>query len=148
MPISSAPRKRLAIPAAIVNKPGPLDEQEWEFMRRHPVIGERIALAAPALVSSAALIRSSHERYDGAGYPDGLAGESIPLGSLIIAVCDAFDAMTSERPYRGPVGVDAALEELERCAGTQFDPAIVEAFFRYLARRPQPAPDLRSTTVR
>lgn len=119
---------KTAIPAAILNKPGPLDDQEWEFMRRHPLIGERIALAAPALATSAALIRSSHERIDGAGYPDGLVGDEIPLGSRIIAVCDAFDAMTSQRPYRGPVDIDAALAELKRCRGTQFDASVVDAF--------------------
>jgi HD-GYP domain-containing protein (c-di-GMP phosphodiesterase class II) len=97
------------------------------------MIGERIALAAPALAGSAPLIRSSHERIDGAGYPDRLAGVDIPLGSRIIAVCDAFDAMTSERPYRGPVGTDAAREELKRRAGTQFDANVVEAFCRLTA---------------
>lgn len=131
---------KTAIPAAILNKPGPLDEQEWEFMRRHPLIGERIALAAPVLASSAALIRSSHERVDGAGYPDGLVGDRIPLGSRIIAVCDAFDAMTSERPYRGPVGIGAALEELRRCAGTQFDANIVDAFCRQASLHQHSAP--------
>jgi two-component system cell cycle response regulator len=87
-------------------------------------------LAAPALAGAAALIRSSHERVDGHGYPDGLSGGDIPLGARIIAVCDAFDAMTSERPYRGPTDVDAALTELKRHAGTQFDPVVVEAFCR------------------
>jgi two-component system, cell cycle response regulator len=119
---------KTAIPAAILEKPGPLDDGEWEFMRRHPLIGERIALAAPALATTAALIRSSHERVDGHGYPDGLAGADIPLGSRIIAVCDAFDAMTSDRPYRHAMSVDGALDELNRSAGTQFDPAVVEAF--------------------
>jgi diguanylate cyclase (GGDEF)-like protein len=124
---------KAAIPAAILNKPGPLDEREWEFMRRHPMIGERIALAAPALAGSAPLIRSSHERIDGAGYPDRLAGADIPLGSRIIAVCDAFDAMTSERPYRGPTGIDDARAELKRLAGAQFDTNVVEAFCRLTA---------------
>ena len=119
---------KTAIPAAILDKPGPLDEREWTFMRRHPLIGERIVLAAPALADTAKLIRSSHERIDGHGYPDGLAGEEIPLGSRIIAVCDAFDAMTSTRPYRPTVSVDAALAELNRHAGTQFDASIVRAF--------------------
>jgi diguanylate cyclase (GGDEF)-like protein len=119
---------KTAIPAAILNKPAALDEQEWEFMRRHPLIGERIVLAAPALASTAPLIRSSHERIDGSGYPDGLAGQHIPLGARIIAVCDAFDAMTSQRPYRGPTGVDAALDELRRQAGVQFDAVVVKAF--------------------
>jgi diguanylate cyclase (GGDEF)-like protein len=119
---------KTAIPASILDKPGPLDEQEWEFMRRHPLIGERIVLAAPALASTAPLIRSSHERVDGDGYPDGLAGEEIPLGARIVAVCDAFDAMTSQRSYRGATSVEAALKELRSHAGTQFDTAVVEAF--------------------
>jgi diguanylate cyclase (GGDEF)-like protein len=137
---------KTAIPAAILNKPSPLNEQEWEFMRRHPLIGERIALAAPALASSAALIRSSHERIDGAGYPDGLVGDEIPLGSRIIAVCDAFDAMTSERPYRGAVGIDAALKELQRCAGTQFDANVVEVFCRSRRAAPTLSPKPGTTT--
>jgi len=119
---------KTAIPASILDKPGPLDEQEWEFMRRHPLIGERIVLAAPALANTAPLIRSSHERIDGHGYPDGLAGENIPLGSRIIAVCDAYHAMTASRVYRLGISTDAALEELERHAGTQFDTTVVEAF--------------------
>ena len=119
---------KTAIPAAILEKPGPLDEREWEFMRRHPLIGERIVTVAPALASTAELIRSSHERIDGQGYPDGLSGKDIPMGSRIIAVCDAFDAMTSERPYRGPTDVTAALAELRSHAGTQFDPDVVKAF--------------------
>ena len=119
---------KTAIPAAILDKPGPLDEREWEFVRRHPVIGERIALAAPALASTAALIRSSHERVDGGGYPDGLTREEIPLGARIIAVCDAFDAMSTDRAYRRAMSAEAALEELRGNAGTQFDANIVEAF--------------------
>jgi len=118
---------KTAIPKSVLNKPGPLDEQDWEFMHRHTLIGERIVLAAPALASTAPLIRSSHERLDGKGYPDGLAGDEIPLGSRIIAVCDAFDAITSDRAYRRADTVDAALEELERCGGAQFDPEVVGA---------------------
>jgi diguanylate cyclase (GGDEF)-like protein len=117
-----------AIPATLLNKPGPLDAQEWEFMRRHTVVGERIVLAAPALAHTAPLIRSSHERIDGTGYPDGLAGEQIPIGARIIAVCDAFDAMTSDRSYRDPKTTEAALTELGRCAGSQFDAEVVRAF--------------------
>jgi diguanylate cyclase (GGDEF)-like protein len=124
---------KTAIPAAILDKPGPLDEREWEFMHRHPLIGERIVLSAPALASTAELIRSSHERLDGHGYPDGLAGQDIPLGSRIIAVCDAFDAMTCDRSYRRAMSTDAALEELRRHAGTQFDPAVVAAFEKAVA---------------
>jgi two-component system cell cycle response regulator len=116
------------VPDAILSKPGPLDEEEWAFIRRHTLIGERIVAAAPALGRVAALVRSSHERWDGAGYPDGLAGEEIPLGARIVAVADAFDAMTNVRPYSLPRSPDAAMEELRRCAGTQFDARVVEAF--------------------
>ena len=119
---------KAAVPDAILNKPGPLDEHEWVFMRRHTVIGERIMQAAPALAAAAPLVRSSHERFDGAGYPDALAGGEIPLGARVIAVCDAYDAMVSDRPYRAAMSHTAAVEELRRCAGTQFDPAVVSAF--------------------
>ncbi len=119
---------KTALPDAIINKPGPLTDLEWEFIHRHTLIGERIVLAAPALASTAPLIRSSHERYDGTGYPDGLVGDEIPIGSRIIAVCDAFDAMTAARPYRVPMSTPAALEELRKCAGSQFDPGVLEAF--------------------
>ena len=121
---------KAAIPEAILDKPGPLSDREWEFMRRHPAIGERIVLAAPALANTAEIIRSTHERIDGHGYPDGLTGDSIPVGSRIIAVCNAFDAMTSERPYRPAMTADAAILELKRNAGTQFDAEIVEEFCR------------------
>lgn len=119
---------KTAIPDTVLNKPGPLTEHEWDFIRRHTVIGERIVLAAPALASTAPLIRSSHERYDGAGYPDGISGEEIPIGSRIIAVCDAFAAMTSVRPYRAPMSAEGALDELRNCAGSQFDPDVVDKF--------------------
>ncbi|MEA2419480.1 MAG: hypothetical protein QOE60_1686 [Thermoleophilaceae bacterium] len=125
---------KIAIPDAILQKSGPLDETEWGFMRRHTIIGERILLAAPALRSVARLVRSSHERFDGAGYPDGLRGLEIPLGARVVAVCDAFDAMTTNRPYRNRIGEPAALAELHRCAGTQFDPIVVEAFASVLER--------------
>jgi two-component system cell cycle response regulator len=119
---------KVAVPDAILTKPGPLDDDEWAFIRRHTLIGERIVAAAPALTRVAALVRSSHERWDGAGYPDGLAAEAIPLGARIVAVADAFDAMTGPRPYSTARSEDEALEELRRCAGTQFDAAVVEAF--------------------
>jgi diguanylate cyclase (GGDEF)-like protein len=119
---------KVAIPDAILDKPGPLDDDEWVFMHRHTLIGERIVAAAPALKSVALLVRASHERHDGRGYPDGLAGEDIPLGARIVAVCDSFDAMVADRPYRAAVPAAVALGELERCAGTQFDPAVVAAF--------------------
>jgi len=116
------------VPDAILTKPGPLDADEWEFVRRHTLIGERIIAAAPALTRVAGLVRSSHERWDGTGYPDHLAGAEIPLGARIVAVADAFDAMTSLRPYSSPRAPQEALRELRRCAGTQFDPAVVDAF--------------------
>jgi two-component system cell cycle response regulator len=119
---------KAAVPDAILNKPGALDADEWEFMRRHTVIGERILDGAPALGAAARLVRSSHERWDGNGYPDQLAGDEIPLGSRIVAVCDAYDAMVSDRPYRRAMSKQEAIEELRACAGTQFDPAVVDAF--------------------
>jgi two-component system, cell cycle response regulator len=115
---------KMAIPDAILNKEGPLDEREWHFIRRHTLIGESILAAAPALVPVARLVRSSHERYDGRGYPDALAGNDIPLGSRIIFACDAFDAMTSSRPYATAMSVDQALSQIEHGAGTQFDPDV------------------------
>jgi HD-GYP domain-containing protein (c-di-GMP phosphodiesterase class II) len=126
---------KVAVPSAILDKPGKLDAEEWAFIARHTLIGERILGAALALRPVAKLVRSSHERWDGNGYPDGLAGEDIPLGARIVIVCDAFDAMTSDRPYQHSLTEDEALEELRRCAGTQFDPAVVEAFCRVSARQ-------------
>ena len=119
---------KIAIPDAILDKPGPLDEEEWRFMRRHTLIGEAMLSAAPALTSVAKVVRSSHERFDGNGYPDALTGHAIPLASRIVFVCDAFHAMTSERPYGSAMSVEQALAELSRCAGTQFDPEVVIAF--------------------
>ncbi|MHB8233323.1 MAG: HD domain-containing phosphohydrolase [Solirubrobacteraceae bacterium] len=128
---------KTAIPESVLNKPGPLDEHEWQFMHRHTLIGERIVLAAPALAGTAPLIRSSHEHLDGSGYPDGLRGDHIPLGSRIIAVCDAFDAMTTARSYRPAGTVEGALEELRRCSGSQFDPGVVDTLRRTLDSEPE-----------
>ena len=126
---------KVGIPDAILDKPGRLDEQEWEFVRTHTQIGERILSAAPALAQVARIVRSTHERYDGAGYPDGLAGDAIPLASRVIAVCDAYDAMVANRPYRSAMSSEGALSELLRNSGTQFDPAVVAAFAPALAGR-------------
>jgi HD-GYP domain-containing protein (c-di-GMP phosphodiesterase class II) len=126
---------KIAIPDRILSKPGPLDDNEWAFMRRHTLIGERILLAADDLQELAPMIRSSHERWDGGGYPDGLAGELIPLGARIVGVCDAFDAMISERPYSTPRTTAEAVEEIDHCAGGQFDPAVVAAFDGMMTER-------------
>ncbi len=119
---------KVAVPEAILAKPGPLDAVEWGFVRQHTIVGERILSAAPALVPVAKLVRSSHERYDGTGYPDGLVGDEIPLGARIISVCDAYHAMTSARPYERALPRDEALRELSRCAGEQFDATVVRSF--------------------
>jgi diguanylate cyclase (GGDEF)-like protein len=127
---------KMAIPDAILAKPGPLDRDEIEFMRRHTVIGERILSAAPALVPVARLVRLSHERVDGEGYPDGLPAEEIPLGARVISVCDAYAAMTEDRPYRESRRPAEAVEELRRCAGSQFDTRVVEMFVEELEAQP------------
>jgi two-component system cell cycle response regulator len=127
---------KLAIPDAVLRKHGELDENEWEFVRQHTLIGERILGAVPALRSVAKIVRASHERWDGGGYSDGLAGEDIPLPARIIAVCDAYAVMTSDRPYRDAVSSAEAVDELRRCAGTQFDPRIVDVFCDFVARAP------------
>ena len=119
---------KVAMPEAILAKRGPLNVGERALMDRHTVIGEAIVDGARGLRPVAALVRASHERWDGSGYPDQLAGERIPLGARIVAVCDAFSAMVEKRAYGEVLGEAAALEELRRCAGTQFDPRVVEAF--------------------
>jgi two-component system cell cycle response regulator len=126
---------KIAIPDRILSKPGPLDDDEWAFMRRHTLIGERIVLAADDLRDVAPMIRSSHERWDGRGYPDGLAGELIPFGARIVSVCDAFDAMISERPYSTALSTAEAVEEINRCAGGQFDPAVAATFDAMMTER-------------
>jgi diguanylate cyclase (GGDEF)-like protein len=131
---------KLAIPDEILHKPGPLSDAEWHFMRQHTIIGERILNAAPALRPVARIVRATHERWDGRGYPDGLAGRAIPLGARIVAVSDAYEAMTTERCYRGPRTEPEALAELRRHAGSQFDPAVIEALSRHLARAPAAQP--------
>ena len=130
---------KMAIPDAILNKPGPLDDREWRFMRRHTIIGEDILNVAPALQPVAALVRASHERWDGKGYPDGMSGDEIPQGARIVAVCDAFSAMVQERPYKAGLSVVEAVAEIQRCAGTNFDPAVVEAFAAEIRAEQVPA---------
>lgn len=119
---------KVGIPDAILGKPGPLTESEWGFIHQHTILGERILHGAPSLRTVARLVRSSHEWWNGSGYPDRLHGEEIPLGARIVSVCDAFEAMTVDRPYRAAVPHDAACLELRRAAGTQFDPGVVNVF--------------------
>jgi two-component system, cell cycle response regulator len=119
---------KLAVPVALLGKVGPLDEEEWEFVRRHPVVGQRIVSGAPSMREVGLIVRATHERWDGGGYPDGLAGNVIPLASRIIAVCDAYVAMTNDRPFRGALPQLQAVAELRRCAGSQFDPQVVSSF--------------------
>ena len=126
---------KLAIPDSILFKPGALDDAEWEFMRRHAEIGERILGDAPALAVIGGLVRASHERWDGSGYPDRLAGDDIPLGARIIALCDAYHAMVTTRPYRAASTHAVAVAELRRCAGTQFDPGLTELLVRIVEAR-------------
>ena len=119
---------KAAIPDSILNKPGPLTPSEREFMERHSAIGERIVAAAPTLEAIAPIVRSAHERPDGTGYPDGLRAEQIPICSRVIAVVDAYDAMTSDRPYRHAISQRDAITELRLHGGTQFDQDVVDAF--------------------
>lgn len=126
---------KVAIPDSILNKPGALNDEEWAVMREHSVIGERILRAVPGLGPVARMVRHGHEHFDGSGYPDGLAGDHIPTGSRIVLACDAYDAMTSERPYRPAMSQPEAIAELRANAGTQFDPRVVEALIGYLEDR-------------
>jgi diguanylate cyclase (GGDEF)-like protein len=119
---------KVGIPDAILNKRGGLTDSEWEFVRNHTILGERILQGAPALRPISRLVRASHERWDGRGYPDRLRGDEIPLGARIVGVCDAYEAMTTERTYCPAIPHEVACQELFRCAGAQFDPAVVEAF--------------------
>jgi response regulator RpfG family c-di-GMP phosphodiesterase len=123
---------KLAIPDAILTKAGPLDEDEWAVMRTHSEIGQRVLAAAPSLAHAAKLVRSHHERYDGFGYPDRLAGDKIQVGARIIAVSAAFVAMMKHRPFSDAITVNEALAELRRCSGTQFDPRVVDMFCELL----------------
>jgi two-component system cell cycle response regulator len=128
---------KVGIPDDVLHKQGPLDEREWELMRQHPVIGERILRMIPGLGQIARIVRHEHERWDGGGYPDGLAGTAVPVGSRIILACDAYHAMTSDRPYRQAMSHADAIGELTGNAGTQFDPEVVQALVGYLYGRRQ-----------
>ncbi len=117
---------KIGIPASILDKPGPLTDDEWEVMRRHPELGARIMEPVPALAGARSIVLACHEHWDGSGYPRGLAGDDIPLGARIILACDAFHAMTSDRVYRQAMPVDAAITELRDCAGRHFEPRVVD----------------------
>jgi HD-GYP domain-containing protein (c-di-GMP phosphodiesterase class II) len=127
---------KLCVPDAILYKPGPLDEEEWAVMRRHPELGADMIATVSGLEPLAPFVRSHHERWDGCGYPDGLEEDEIPFGGRVIAACDAFEAMISDRPYRAALSVDEALGELASGAGSQFDPRVVRALWRESAPWP------------
>jgi two-component system, cell cycle response regulator len=126
---------KILVPEAILNKPGSLEPTELELMRRHAIAGYLILTESGEPAPIPALVRSSHERWDGSGYPDGLSGEDIPLGSRIITICDAYDAMTHARPYRPPRPVADALSELRAGAGVRYDPCLVDVFFDVVGAR-------------
>lgn len=125
----------IRVPHAILNKPGKLTQQEMQQLEAHPTIGQEIVEQVRFLKDIAPYLRHHHEKWDGSGYPDGVRAEQIPLGARILAVATAFDSMTSERPYHPRMDEGAAVAELKAGAGTQFDPAVVEAFLRMLQRR-------------
>jgi putative nucleotidyltransferase with HDIG domain len=126
---------KIAVPKSIINKPGPLNDQEWDVIRMHTVEGQRLLDQVGGFMAEVgAIVRSSHEEFDGSGYPDGLAGERIPLEARIVSCCDAFNAMTTDRPYRAARSTGDALAELHRCSGTQFDPRVVDAVVAVVER--------------
>ena len=126
---------KIAVPDDVLHKPGPLTDSDWNLIRQHTIVGQRILSASPALRRVGEIIRATHERWDGTGYPDRLAADEIPFAARLIAVCDAFDAMTSTRAYRPPLTVPEALGEIQRCSGTQFEPAAVTLVAASVAER-------------
>ena len=138
---------KVGIPDAILQKQGPLDDQEWQLMRQHPIVGERIIAGTPGLSHLAPAMRAEHERWDGSGYPDGLAGEQIPLASRVTLACDALHAMTSDRPYRSAMTLQRARQELRASAGSQFDPHVIKALLAEIESPAALAASVRSTTT-
>jgi len=126
---------KLGIPPWVLEKPGPLSEVELRMMREHSVLGQRMLERRSELLAIGPLVRATHERWDGLGYPDRLRGAAIPLPARIVAVCDAFDAMTRPRSYSASIPIAAALDELQECAGTQFDPGVATTFCELLEGR-------------
>jgi HD-GYP domain-containing protein (c-di-GMP phosphodiesterase class II) len=142
---------KAAIPDRILFKPGPLTKAEWRTMRTHPAISERIVHRVPGLTGAARLVRHHHERWDGAGYPDRLAGEAIPIEARVIAAADAYSAMLTDRPYRRACSRQEAIAELERAAGSQLDPTVVDALVRTTRRKQwvkPPAADVSAAALR
>jgi putative nucleotidyltransferase with HDIG domain len=128
---------KIAVPKEIINKPGPLTDDEWMVIKTHTIEGQRMLDRVGGLLSEVGrVVRSSHEKWDGTGYPDGLVGEQIPVGSAIVSCCDAFNAMTTDRSYRDAMPLEDAIEELEANSGTQFSPAVVQAVLRVLREDP------------
>jgi HD-GYP domain-containing protein (c-di-GMP phosphodiesterase class II) len=124
---------KITVPKEIVNKPGPLDAEEWEIVRRHTIEGERMLNRVGGVLGEVGrIVRYSHEHYDGGGYPDGLAGDAIPIEARIVSSCDAYSAMTTTRAYRAAMPTEDALAELRRCSGTQFDPEVAAALIEFL----------------
>jgi ribonuclease P protein subunit RPR2 len=119
---------KVGVPERILGKPGPLTAAEWRVMRTHPLIGYQMLASIPFMQNAAEIVRSHHEMFDGSGYPEGLKGDEITLPARVFAVVDAFDAMTTDRPYRAALSIEQAADELKRMAGTQFDPDVVAAF--------------------
>jgi putative nucleotidyltransferase with HDIG domain len=131
---------KIAVPKEIINKPGPLTDDEWVVIKTHTIEGQRMLDRVGGLLSQVgAIVRSSHEKWDGSGYPDGLVGDQIPVGSAIVSCCDAFNAMTTDRSYRAAMTLDEAIAELEANSGSQFSPAVVAALMRVLREDPRSA---------
>jgi HD-GYP domain-containing protein (c-di-GMP phosphodiesterase class II) len=125
---------KIGIPESILNKPGPLTDDEFTVMKTHTVIGADIIAGIPGMEEVVSLVRSSHERWDGRGYPDGLQGNEVPRGAYVIAVCDAYHAMIEDRVYRKAMSAEGAFAELQRCSGSQFMPAAVDALIAVVER--------------
>ncbi|OFW78215.1 MAG: hypothetical protein A2Z48_02530 [Actinobacteria bacterium RBG_19FT_COMBO_70_19] len=131
---------KVGVPEQILCKRGPLSSDEWDVMRTHPLVGVQIVAPIAFLQGAVELVRHHHERFDGTGYPDGLRGEEIPLAARVFSAADSFDAMTSDRPYRGAMGVERALAEIEGGAGSQFDPEVVRVFVQMIREDPPTLP--------